>query len=703
MMKTTQICFTTLVAAFALLPNVDADFAKLQLRREQQSERDDMVQKNARRKQQGFYIEQFITKKEEKKEEKKKSSKGSKSKSSSSKKKEEKIEEFIAVNAEESYGPFTVYDVNCDIVTVDFFLPRPNPKVTIIQKKEEKKEKKSKSSKSKSSRRKQRRVTEMYDNEHTDKYELLHQSSRQLQANDNTLNAILEGLFGDSNARSDSVFDPFNATDDELAFIADVIEAQAEYCENIVLTNPPEVLEQATAVPTDFRPPKLTSPPVAPTTMVPAPVMAPVAPAPISMAPVPPPVTAAPVLLPVPAPVYPTEPMLSTPTVPSEDSTCSTAFVYCPGISTCFTDIPGTDMAPGTWGWSISYTGNIVDDCEIYIGVGEGCDLSGATQVGTFTIAPSLVHYCLDLGVYESNSFQFYTGKCPANDNANHLFSEMECSPIAMATYADRYETYPLIAEGGPMVSTYTFDVADKATGAWTESYEVFPIGSENRVFFSAHVNVCPVANSPALPAPTTYVPPTVPVPAPVVVSPPVTTPTITADHTHECSEAFVFCPGRSKCFNDPTFNGGMVASDMGSNWGWSIFYDASTDGIIENCQIYAGAIDCDFNNAEFMGTFTIAPTFTHYKFNDEYSSSKFYLYAGTCEGNDNGGSCVPSDVAVYAREVQSYPLISETGPPVRDFTFDEGDCPSPSYGDIDVFPITGAKYMTASTCVMKN
>jgi hypothetical protein len=65
---------------------------------------------------------------------------------------------------------------------------------------------------------------------------------------------------------------------------------------------------------------------------------------------------------------------------------CATGFVYCPGRSTCFTDIVDTDPNDKLWGWSIEYNASesTIDDCDIYVGgfVAEGHDLVKTSGIG---------------------------------------------------------------------------------------------------------------------------------------------------------------------------------------------------------------------------------------------------------------------------------------------------------------------------------
>jgi hypothetical protein len=171
------------------------------------------------------------------------------------------------------------------------------------------------------------------------------------------------------------------------------------------------------------------------------------------------------------------------------------AFALCRGKanSTCFSDLHQEEKL---WGWTVTYneTYGTVDDCALYVGESEdGCDLSKAIMVGSLTITPNTVTYNLIPGVYESNSFHVYAGKCRANDNAEFLTNGGFCNVQTICDYADIFETYPLSNEGGPFVDTFTFDSTSPVNDPWPSNYSVFPLGSKYMHFLSAHATVCVV------------------------------------------------------------------------------------------------------------------------------------------------------------------------------------------------------------------
>jgi hypothetical protein len=163
-------------------------------------------------------------------------------------------------------------------------------------------------------------------------------------------------------------------------------------------------------------------------------------------------------------------------------------------MSDCFSDVSGNDDAIG---WSIEYTGGIVEDCSIYVGVGPSCNLDNARQVGKFSLTPSAARFFLDRNVYESNSFHLYAGKCRMNDAGAHLRRDDDCSEGDQVLYGERWDTYPLKAVNGSFTDTFIFDYSVATQGEyWTNRYSVFEIGGPFRRYISGHVDVCSVSPS---------------------------------------------------------------------------------------------------------------------------------------------------------------------------------------------------------------
>jgi Pyruvate/2-oxoacid:ferredoxin oxidoreductase delta subunit len=443
---------------------------------------------------------------------------------------------------------------------------------------------------------------------------------------------------------------------------------------------------------------------------------------------------------------------------------CETGFVYCPGRSTCFTDVAGiTPSDDSMWGWSIHYNASegVVLDCDIYVGASTGCKLETATKVGTFTISKHLVHYSLDLDNYVSNSFQFYAGRCPVNDGGQQMIDSGKCDDELMSTFADQRDTYTLAYNSDTYQDTFAFDETVPCSELWnsvSETCDVFPVGSGNKTYMSASVTVClvgkqpsaspsssPNSNGPNAPAP--QIPASKPVyqrvpTAPTAPSAPASTSTNLSpvfkpeslptkkvpmlepsnmyipvgDPVVPCTEAYVYCPSRSVSFQDASFNNGIPAvpdSSTGNSCGWSIKYDYC-DGVVDDCIIVTDLDDdCNPDSGTVIGSFYFGNDFLHYCIpNKDYVGVSFQAYVGTCEANDNGvqiydddNVCDPDIVATYARNYTSYPLISDTGYS-RSFTFGENyvlpiEANNPWQGT-KVLPMDlGTKYITAHACVV--
>jgi hypothetical protein len=119
------------------------------------------------------------------------------------------------------------------------------------------------------------------------------------------------------------------------------------------------------------------------------------------------------------------------PSGPSSESSCETAFVYCPGYSTCFLD-DGFNSGRGivasnpgkSWGWNIEYICGGPLHCEIWMG-SQDCSFQRGRTVGIFYFDEHVATYYLFTG-YQSNEFNFYAGQCEGNDGGE-LPSFVDC------------------------------------------------------------------------------------------------------------------------------------------------------------------------------------------------------------------------------------------------------------------------------------
>jgi hypothetical protein len=175
-----------------------------------------------------------------------------------------------------------------------------------------------------------------------------------------------------------------------------------------------------------------------------------------------------------------------------------------------------------------------------------------------------------------------------------------------------------------------------------------------------------------------------------------------------DCKDAWVYCPGRSTCFNDIGFNGGVPAE---GKWGWSIVFDPSVDELVADCDILIGAPDCDLNTATKVGSFQMQNNFGHYCMaNFGHAVQSFALYAGTCDGNDSGayatsGQCSATDVATYAGSPTHFPLYRMNENNEINFTMDSTDpintASSGWPATHQLFPISTKTYVSAYACVV--
>jgi hypothetical protein len=110
-----------------------------------------------------------------------------------------------------------------------------------------------------------------------------------------------------------------------------------------------------------------------------------------------------------------------------------------------------------------------------------------------------MVHYSLQPGAYDSNSFYFYAGLCMGNDGGSHLSNGDQCSDSDIENLAGRWDTFPLIEESGALMNEFTFQQGDQSTGVWPQDYQVFPVGSNCRSFMTAYAKVC-IAGTPSAP-----------------------------------------------------------------------------------------------------------------------------------------------------------------------------------------------------------
>ena len=219
--------------------------------------------------------------------------------------------------------------------------------------------------------------------------------------------------------------------------------------------------------------------------------------------------TSSPVAHPSPSPTAtPVSPPTATPTSspvasptssPSAPLNCETAFVYCPGRSTCFLD-PLFNCYTQTegvnpWGWNILYKAGdgVINDCQVWIGA-NNCTFENGEQIGTASISSSSFTVTLNssFGNGYKYDYNFYAGECIGSDGGNYLTTGV-CLADDVALYAHNADSYPLTS-GVTSSSSYTFSSTMKARQEWGSSYQTFPIGSATREYLSAEISICPLS-----------------------------------------------------------------------------------------------------------------------------------------------------------------------------------------------------------------
>jgi hypothetical protein len=179
-------------------------------------------------------------------------------------------------------------------------------------------------------------------------------------------------------------------------------------------------------------------------------------------------------------------------------SGCETAYVYCPGRSTC--------LPTAAWGWNIDLNGVDLSGgktltCDVYAGAAK-CNLSAGILVGAFVIGHDFTRWEFSAG-NGGSEFHLYGGKCQFNDGGDHLVNGGTCTTGKERTPG----SYSLITgQFNPLVSNFQFDTTNdfgagsyqKPHSNWaTAIYKLFPLVNDaSRRYLSAHAGVCPCKGS---------------------------------------------------------------------------------------------------------------------------------------------------------------------------------------------------------------
>ncbi|GKY96295.1 hypothetical protein MPSEU_000589200 [Mayamaea pseudoterrestris] len=169
------------------------------------------------------------------------------------------------------------------------------------------------------------------------------------------------------------------------------------------------------------------------------------------------------------------------------------------------------------------------------------------------------------------------------------------------------------------------------------------------------------------------------------------------------CEDAYVYCPGRSTCFSDPSFNCYTQTKGRGV-WGWNIEYTAE-DGLVDDCVVIVGASGCDEDSGTVIGNATISPDQFSIILNSDAatgSSIEYTFYAGECRGSDGGqvldlGICLADTVATLANDPHMFPLTSGVVS-LTSYVFDESVSPRNAWQSYSTFPLgsDSREYLTA-------
>lgn len=182
------------------------------------------------------------------------------------------------------------------------------------------------------------------------------------------------------------------------------------------------------------------------------------------------------------------------------DSSCEDAFVYCPGMSTCFEDpIFGCEAkydekGHDPWGWNINYclADGVVDTCELYVNA-VGCDMSSGEKVGSAEITSTSFTITVDSSKYSSKEYSFdynfYAGECIGSDGGDYTKTGV-CDADQVSKMVRKPDSYPFTS-GTLIISEYTFTQSNRPRANWGADYEAFPIGQHDRKYLSGHVQIC--------------------------------------------------------------------------------------------------------------------------------------------------------------------------------------------------------------------
>jgi hypothetical protein len=178
---------------------------------------------------------------------------------------------------------------------------------------------------------------------------------------------------------------------------------------------------------------------------------------------------------------------------------CKTAYVYCDGISTCFSYKHFSEGNPlaeiddeQSWGWSINVSDIFVGDddamliCAIYVGVADACDHVSGVQIGTAFIMQDSVIFSLTDGS-EARTFRVIAGPGEGGDTDEHLIRG-PCDAHDKKKYYQRHGSHPLNVS---LMFPFTKDSKMDYCGDF--GFDVFSLRRGDKNYLSIQANVCTV------------------------------------------------------------------------------------------------------------------------------------------------------------------------------------------------------------------
>jgi hypothetical protein len=186
---------------------------------------------------------------------------------------------------------------------------------------------------------------------------------------------------------------------------------------------------------------------------------------------------------------------------------CETAYVYCVGISTCFSDEHFSEGKPlaemddeQLWGWSIDVSNIFVggDDavltCAIYVGVANACDIIPGVQVGTAFIMQDSLIFSLNPGS-EARMLRVYAVPGEGGYTDKHLVRGLR-GAHEEKKYSRTPGSHPLNVTLESITTIFPFTKDREMDYLSAFGYDVFSLGRGGKNFLSIQADVCTVGRT---------------------------------------------------------------------------------------------------------------------------------------------------------------------------------------------------------------